>query len=94
MIIMRSLAVGCRTVLLIVFALTMIVYVFAIRLTQIPKGSRLREEFFPNVPQAMFSLTLGAIFPDMMDMAQVLGSAEWFFAVLVLSSSCSLRPCS
>jgi len=84
MILMRSLAVGCRAVLLIVFVLTMMVYVLANMLTQIPKGSRLQEELFPNAPQAIFSLTLGAVFPAMMDMALVLGSAEWFFAFLFL----------
>jgi len=84
MLIFHSLATVCRTVFLIVFVYSMIVYIFAIMLRQVAKGSRLQEKYFRNVPRAMFSLTLGAIFPDMGDMAEDLASTEPIFAIIFL----------
>lgn len=84
MLIIRSLIIVCRTVFLIVFVLSLVVYCFAIMLTQMSKGTRLEGDYFTNVPKAMYKLTLGAIFPDMAVMADDLGTESWFFAMLFL----------
>jgi hypothetical protein len=85
MLIVRSLTVVCRTVSVIIFVLTAIMYIFAILLIQLSKGTHFKRNIFKDVPTAMLSLTLGAIFPDMADLTNELGAENPGYAVLFLT---------
>jgi hypothetical protein len=85
MLIFKSVAVVMKTVLMISFVLVTTTYVFAIIMTQLCKGSKFQDDLFQNVPTAMFSLILGAVFPDMAELTHDLAGANPVYAIVFLA---------
>jgi len=73
LIIMRSMMITLRTMIFIVIVFMIITYMFALVMIPLGKGTDIQSTYFGSVPEAMYSLTLGAVFPDMAEMATILG---------------------
>jgi hypothetical protein len=83
-IILGSIKIASRTLLPIVLILVGIVYVFAIMLTQLCKGTHLQQDLFQNVPTAMYSLLLKGVLPDWAPVLNSLGAVNPFYAILYM----------
>jgi len=65
MIMIKGLAAGFRSVLTTLFLLFLLLYVFGIGFRQAADDTAIGEKYFRSVPDAMLSLLVYTIFPDM-----------------------------
>jgi len=73
-----------RSVLFTLVLLGVIVYIFAITLTQVLEDTDVGREYFPNVPAAMNALLLHATIPDQADIVETVGGNGILFRILIL----------
>jgi hypothetical protein len=72
MILIKGMATAMKSVLYVLGLLILIIYVFAIMLTQLSDGTEMGKEYFDTVPLAMYSLLIYGTFVD--DLAQFCNS--------------------
>eukprot|EP00425_Heterocapsa_triquetra_P013103 CAMPEP_0195132228 /NCGR_PEP_ID=MMETSP0448-20130528/146506_1 /TAXON_ID=66468 /ORGANISM="Heterocapsa triquestra, Strain CCMP 448" /LENGTH=250 /DNA_ID=CAMNT_0040170219 /DNA_START=6 /DNA_END=754 /DNA_ORIENTATION=- len=62
--------------------LAFVVYIFALVLVQLSKGTPLEDELFPTVHEAMYNLFLVGIFPEQGALLRQLGNQAWYFSLV------------
>jgi len=84
MILIKGMAVATRSVFFTLCLLALIIYVFAVCLTQITDGSDVHEVYFGTIMQSMSTLLLRGVLADLADIVMNLGEANYGFAVVML----------
>lgn len=84
MIMIKGMKVAMRSVLFTLVLLGVIVYIFAITLTQVLEGTEVGDDYFKSVPNAMNSLLLHATIPDQADIVEMIGDEHFLYRILIL----------
>eukprot|EP00927_Polykrikos_kofoidii_P005702 TRINITY_DN12260_c0_g2_i1.p1 TRINITY_DN12260_c0_g2~~TRINITY_DN12260_c0_g2_i1.p1 ORF type:complete len:590 (-),score=103.82 TRINITY_DN12260_c0_g2_i1:28-1797(-) len=84
MILVQAMMAALRSVIGTLGLLFVIIYAFAILLTQLLRGLPVAKNCFETVPQSMNCLVLASVFPDQKDMLQMFLDEGWMLYVLNL----------
>lgn len=84
MVIVMGMVDGIRSVLIITMLLCMMTYIFAIVFKQLTLGTETGDEFYPTVPEGMFTLLVDGLLPDNADMVRSLRKENWYLGPLFL----------
>jgi len=85
MILVKGIGVATRSVFFTLCLLIIIIYVFAVGLTQVTDGVEpLHSRYFGNVLESMSTLLLRGTLPDLADLVNTMGRANYVFACVML----------
>lgn len=84
MIMCKGMKVAMRSVFFTLCLLAVIVYIFAITLTQVLEDTSIGDESFRTVGRSMNSLLLHATIPDQADIVTAVGEEHFVFRIIIL----------
>mmetsp|Transcript_140864 Transcript_140864/g.357866 ORF Transcript_140864/g.357866 Transcript_140864/m.357866 type:complete len:772 (-) Transcript_140864:154-2469(-) len=80
MILIKGMVAAIRSVIFTIVLLVIIMYVFAIGLTQITAGSALQSSHFESVPSTMYALMMhGCLLDAPKELSDALGEESWLY---------------
>lgn len=84
LILLKGLWLASKSVFFTLVLLMITVYVFALTFRQVTEGTEIGQERFGSVPQAMSTLLLNGVLPDLADMVRDASASHIGFAILLL----------
>jgi hypothetical protein len=84
MVMIKALSVAMRSVFFALGLLLGIIYVFGIAFRQLLDGTPAGKEFFPSVPEAMYTLLIDSALPDQGTVARAALDEHFIYLVLIL----------
>jgi len=84
MILIKGISVATRSVFFTLCLLTIIIYVFGVAFTQLSEDTSLEKKYFDTVPDAMNSLLLMGVLPDLAEFVNGVGKEHVAFGILLL----------
>merc|ERR1719311_116397 len=86
MILLKGMFVAARSVFCALLLMLVIVYAFAILMTQVTRqNASLQDEYFGSVTQSIGTLFLNGVMADQMPLVTAAGSEHWTYAVMMLA---------
>eukprot|EP00930_Biecheleria_cincta_P087636 TRINITY_DN76866_c0_g1_i1.p1 TRINITY_DN76866_c0_g1~~TRINITY_DN76866_c0_g1_i1.p1 ORF type:complete len:717 (+),score=148.80 TRINITY_DN76866_c0_g1_i1:89-2239(+) len=85
MLLVKGMAVACRSVLFTLLLLMIFVYVFAIICMQLSRDTPLEGRYFPRFHEAMFNLLFEAVLPDLNIFMQNIVDESWLFGFVMMA---------
>jgi len=83
-IIVKGIAIASRSVAVFLTLWVMIIYVFAIVLTQLSGGDDIGTAYFSSVSHSMSTLFLNGIVPEQAQIIIAAGNANWYFWIILM----------
>eukprot|EP00928_Gymnodinium_smaydae_P011739 TRINITY_DN14301_c0_g1_i1.p1 TRINITY_DN14301_c0_g1~~TRINITY_DN14301_c0_g1_i1.p1 ORF type:complete len:772 (-),score=205.30 TRINITY_DN14301_c0_g1_i1:80-2395(-) len=85
LVMIKAIGAAIRSVAITLFLLAIIVYVYAIALSQLLVGSELGDSKFRTVPESMNTLFVDGVLPDHGSIVEEALGVHWFFWIAIVS---------
>merc|ERR1712206_51311 len=85
MVMVKGMVAGMRSVFFTLCLLFCVIYVFALIFRHLTDGQEIGDQYFSSVFDAMLSLFLYGVIPDMSKFIEDVGSNHWLLALLIVA---------